>query len=104
MDDLRRQRDQLEKELQGANEAFRREYTVTSTWQAGLGPFTVKATLDSNIIAGVYILFNVVCFVVGIAFIFLNGTFRVLGISLVVGGPFSFGTFMTQWWDQPLQR
>lgn len=105
MDDLRRQRDQLEKELQGANEAFRREYkSMTSTWKAGLGPFTVKARLDSNLIAGIYILFNVVCFAVGIAFIFLNGTFRVLGISLVVGGLFSFGTFMTRWWDQALQR
>jgi hypothetical protein len=49
------------------------------------------------------LLFNMVCFAVGVAFIFLNGTLRVLGISLVVGGLFSFGTFMTQWWDHAWQ-
>jgi hypothetical protein len=97
MDDLKQQRDQLEKELQGASEALGREYrSMASTWQVGLGPLAMKATLDSGLISEIYILFNVVCFAAGIAFIFLNGTLRVLGISLVVGGLFSFGTFMTR--------
>ena len=77
---------------------------MASTWQPGIGSLKVNATLDSDLISGIYILFNVVCFAAGIAFIFLNGTFRVLGISLVVGGLFSFGTFMTQWWDHAWQR
>jgi hypothetical protein len=105
MDDLSRQRDQLEKELQGASEAFNREYkSITSTWQVALGPVPITATLSSEPISWIYIAFNVACFAVGVAFIFLNGTFRILGISLVVGGLFSFGTFMTQWWDHAWQR
>lgn len=105
MDDLERQRDQLEKELRGAIEALHREYrSEASTWQAGLGSLTVKATLDSDFISNIYVLFNVICFAAGIVFIFLKGTLQVIGVSLVVGGLFSFGTFMTQWWDHAWQR
>ena len=78
--------------------------SMGSTWQAGLGSLSVRATLDSYLISMIYILFNVACFAAGIAFIFLNGTVRVVGISLVVGGLFSFGTFMAQWWDHAWQR
>lgn len=35
---------------------------------------------------------------------FLNELFRALGIALVVGALFSFGTFMAQWWDHAWQR
>lgn len=102
VDDLRRQRDDLKKELDGAREALKRRYrSMASTWKAGSLPITV--TIDSGLISLIYILFNVVCFAAGVAFIFLNGTLRVLGISLVVGGLFSFGTFMTQWWDHAWQ-
>ena len=104
MDDLRRQRDQLEKELRSASEALDKEYrSMASTWQQGLGPLTVKLTLNSDQISEIYILFNMVCFAVGIAFIFLKGTLQVIGISLVVGGLFSFSTFMAQWWDHAWQ-
>ena len=51
-----------------------------------------------------YVLFNAVCFAVGVAFILLGGILQTLGISLVVGGLFSFGTFMAQWWDHAWQR
>ena len=102
MDDLRRQRDELKEELEGAREALNKQYrSMASTWRAGSLPMTI--TIDSGLISLIYILFNMVCFAVGVAFIFLNGTLRVLGISLVVGGLFSFGTFMTQWWDHAWQ-
>ena len=73
MDDLKRQRDQLEKELRGATEALDRKLeSMGSTWQAGLGSLSVRATLDSYFISMIYILFNAACFAAGITFIFLN--------------------------------
>lgn len=56
-DDLKRQRDQLEKELRGAAEALDRKLeSMGSTWQAGLGSLSVRATLDSYFISMIYIL------------------------------------------------
>jgi hypothetical protein len=104
VDDLRRQRDQLEKELQSAREAFDREYrSISSAVGARLGPFSINRTISREVVIAIFIAFNVVCFAVGIAFILQNGVLQVLGISLVVGGLFSFGTFMAQWWDHMWQ-
>jgi hypothetical protein len=100
VDDLRRQRDQLEKELQRANEAFDRELrSMTSTWVGRLGSFPLRIPANSQVIIAIYLLFNGVCFAVGVAFTLQHGALQTLGISLVVGGLFSFGTLTAQWWD-----
>jgi hypothetical protein len=105
VDDLRRQRDQLEKELQSAREAYDREYRSISSAVGGrLGPFGINVTITREVTIAIFIAFNVVCFGVGIAFILQKGVLQVLGISLVVGGLFSFGTFMAQWWDHMWQE
>lgn len=105
MDDFKSQRDQLVQELQRAEEAFDKEYrSITSAWSGKIGPFVVRATVGGEIITVAYVLFNVVCFAVGIVFTLSKGALQALGISLVVGGLFSFGTFMAQWWDHAWQR
>jgi hypothetical protein len=104
VDDLRRQRNEVEKELQRANEAFMREYrSMTSTWGGTLGPFAIRIPASSHVITAIYVLFNVVCFAVGVAFTLQHGVLQTLGIALVVGGLFSFGTFMAQWWNHVWQ-
>ena len=103
MDDLRRQR--VEKDLQRASEALDEEIrSLSSGWSGKLGPFAISGTISLEVISAVYVLFNIICFATGIAFIFLKGAFQALGIALVVGGVFSFGTFMAQWWDHAWQR
>jgi hypothetical protein len=106
VDDLRQQqRERLEKELLLASEALERAYKpIASGWRADLGPVAIRVTASSGLITRIYVLFNVLCFVFGVAFIFLNELFRALGIALVVGALFSFGTFMAQWWDHAWQR
>lgn len=105
MDDVERQRDQLQRKLQRTNEAFDRERrSIASAWGGKLGPFAVRATISAEAIVVLFIIFNVVCFATGVAFIFLKGTLQTLGISLVVGGLFSVGTFTAQWWDHAWQR
>jgi hypothetical protein len=104
VDDLRRRKDQLAKELQHIREAFTKEYrSTTSAWGGTLGPFTIDARISAEIIIAIYVTFNVVCFVAGVAFIFQRGVLQTLGISLVVGALFSFGTFMAQWWNHAWQ-
>jgi hypothetical protein len=59
VDDLRRQREQLEKELLLASEAFEREYRpIVSDWRTVLGPVAVSATASSGLITTIYVLFN----------------------------------------------
>lgn len=104
MDDLRR-REQLQRELQRATEAFDRELrSLASAWGATLGRFAISTSFSIEGIIAVFVLFNVACFAAGIAFILQSGAIQTLGISLVVGGLFSFGAFMAQWWDHAWQR
>jgi hypothetical protein len=77
--------------------------SISSAVGARLGPFSINRTISREVVIAIFIAFNVVCFAVGIAFILQNGVLQVLGISLVVGGLFSFGTFMVQWWDHMWQ-
>jgi len=104
VDNSRQQRDQLEKDVQRAHAAFDRESrSMTSTWIGRLGPFPLSIPANSQVIIAIYLLFNGVCFAVGVAFTLQHGTLQTLGISLVVGGLFSFGTFTAQWWDHVWQ-
>ncbi len=73
-------------------------------WGAELGPLAIRARISLEVISAAYILFNIICFSTGIAFIFLRGAFQTPGIALVVGSVFSFGTFTAQWWDHAWQR
>jgi hypothetical protein len=100
VDDPRQQRDQLEKDVQRAYAAFDREsLSMTSTWVGRLGPFSLSVPVKSQVIVAIYVLFNVACFAIGVAFTLQHGALQALGIALVVGGLFSFGTLTAQWWD-----
>jgi hypothetical protein len=103
--DARLRRDQLEKEINRAREAFDAEYrSISSAWGGKIGPFPVNITVSAQGITTAFIMFNLVCFAAGIAFTLQRGILQALGISLVVGGLFSVGTFTAQWWDHAWQR
>jgi hypothetical protein len=64
VDDLKQQREQLEKELLLASEAFERAYKpIASGWRADLGLVAISVTASSGLITIIYVLFNVLCFV-----------------------------------------
>jgi hypothetical protein len=76
---------------------------MTSTWVGRLGPFSLSVPVKSQVIVAIYVLFNVACFAIGVAFTLQHGALQALGIALVVGGLFSFGAFTAQWWDHVWQ-
>jgi F0F1-type ATP synthase assembly protein I len=73
-------------------------------WRLRFGPIVLQSRIDPENFARVYILFNISCLLAGIALIFLKGAFQVLGISLIVGGLFSFGAFVAQLWAVAAHR
>jgi hypothetical protein len=105
MEDLTQRRAQLESDLRRSGNEFNKEYrSVAETWWMGIGPLKMTATIGTSEIGLIYICFNMICFAAGIAFTLASGALQALGIALVVGGLFSFGTFMAQWWDHSWQR
>jgi hypothetical protein len=54
--------------------------------------------IGSQLVAKIYALFNVLCFIVGVVFCFFRGVFTGLGIALVVGSLFALGAFVSQFW------
>jgi hypothetical protein len=72
---------------------------MTATWGGRLGSRDISIPASSHVIVAIYVLFNVACLAVGVAFTLQHGVLQTLGIALVVGGLFSFGTFVAQWWN-----
>jgi hypothetical protein len=102
-------REQLQHELYLTRQEFRAEYDrLLPQWKFGVGVrgrgIGIRARTRSGHITGIYILFNVVFFAAGIGFIFVKGVLQTLGIALVVGSLFSFGTFVSQFWMLETQR
>jgi hypothetical protein len=68
----------------------------------GLGP--IRFAAPSGLITIGYIAFHVTCLAVGIVLIIHGGTPKDIGIAVVVGAIFAFGSFMAQWWAVVVQR
>jgi hypothetical protein len=49
-------------------------------------------------------LFKVACLILGLTFFFFKGAIQTIGISLIVGGLFSFGAFVAQFWSAAMRR
>jgi hypothetical protein len=51
-----------------------------------------------------YVTFNFVGMIAGIVMILNKGVLRELGIAIVVGSIFAFGSFIAQWWSIEVQQ
>jgi hypothetical protein len=60
--------------------------------------------MHSGMIARMYAFFDLGCFAFGTGLIFVNGVLRELGIAIVVGSIFAFGSLVAQWWTVQTQR
>jgi hypothetical protein len=63
-----------------------------------------QVRINSALLAVIYVLFNAVCLILGITFVFFKGAVQTLGVSLIVGSLFSFGAFVAQFWSAAMQR
>jgi hypothetical protein len=97
-------RDELHSELRLAAERLWAEYRrVGPQWSAG-NPARPQVRINSALFAMIYALFNSVCLIFGLIFVFFKGATQALGIALVVGSLFSFGAFVAQFWSAAMQR
>jgi hypothetical protein len=55
-------------------------------------------------IVQVFVLFHTACFGVGAGLIFITGPTRELGLAMVVGSIFAFGSFVGQFWAVAIER
>ena len=97
--------DQLIKQFKDTDEALSEGLQKEASWWSWrIGRIGIQRVFPSGLITLVYVLFNVITFVLGVIFSLLGGVFNSLGIALVVGSIFSAGTFVTQFWAVAVQR
>jgi len=90
---------QLRKEFRRARQAYRQEFDrLTPSWDWAIGPLRFRRHMGSTAITWCYTGFNFICLVAGIFATLAHGIWTSLGVALVVGALFSFGTFVAQWW------
>jgi len=71
-------------------------------WSIGIGKLRIRAVVDTNLIAIVFILWHLLLGTAGAASILFWDDGRELGIALLVGALFSFGSFLAQFWSQAM--
>ena len=104
MSDSQAEVNQLTAELRAIDDEIDREIArLSSHWTLQFGPFKLSVTGVKSI-SLIYVVFNVACFVFGIAFVLLRGVLANLGIALIVGAIFSFGTLIAQVWAISVQN
>jgi hypothetical protein len=104
MSDSNSEIDQLTAELAAIQKEIDREIEHLSTrWGMVRGPFTIYIVSPDRINM-LYWIFLAICFVAGIVFTFLKGTFTSLGVSLVVGALFAGGALVGQVWGFAFQE
>ena len=97
--------DRLRQELSSVEGAFWEEYRgLTTGWQFSFGPIRIRRHVSHTFIAQIFITFHILCFALGVGLIFTTGPTRELGIALVVGSTFAFGSFLSQFWALSIEE
>jgi len=103
--DAEARRSQLREELSRAERELQAEYVrLLGTWQFCFGRMRIRAAVHSGFITAIYVLFNLLCFVVGVVFVPFGGALQSLGLALIVGGLFAFGAFVAQFWAIQVEK
>jgi len=99
-DRLRAELIRIDDEIRNLRSRFRRGIG----WQLWGRPFGVRVPANSALIFMAFTLFNLSALGAGIGLtIATRGALNNLGIALVVGALFAFGSFMAQWWTVQAQ-
>ena|SRR2546429_8559053 len=103
MSDSNSEIDQLIAELVATRKEIDREIERLSTQWRIARPFPIYV-VSPDTISLLYGIFLAVCFALGIVFIFFNGSFASLGVSLIVGALFAGGAGVGQVWGFAIQE
>jgi hypothetical protein len=93
----------LQRQLEALDEqvwAEIRQRAAVGRW--GLGRFRFR--IGSARISTLFAAFHLACFVVGVTLITVGGTAKTIGIAVVVGALFAFGSFIAQLWAVSVQH
>lgn len=100
--------DRLRNKLAQLDELIRQQEAKRSNWGIGLRVGQKRLEYRKQITAAhiflSYVAFNVSGIIVGIVMIINKGAVRELGIAIIVGSIFAFGSFIAQWWSIEVQQ
>jgi hypothetical protein len=98
MTDPRIELDQLRRELKDTEPVLWPSYwDFAKGWLGVFGPPTIRRRASPIFIAQVFVLFHILCFAIGAGLILTSGSSaHELGIAMVVGFIFAFGSFVGQ--------
>jgi len=89
--------DRLRRELKDTEvEFWKLHWDLAKGWLGVFGPPTIRRPGSPVFIVQVFILFNIACFAIGAWLIFTSRAAHELGIAMVVGSIFAFGSFIGQ--------
>ncbi len=100
--------DRLRKKLAELDELIKQQEARRASWGLGLRigrrRFAYYRRITAAIIFLSYAAFNIAGIIVGVVMVFNKGVLRELGIAIVVGSIFAFGSFIAQWWSIEVQQ
>lgn len=97
MSDPRTELHRLRQELKDTEAKFwKLRWDLAKGWLGVFGPPTIRRPGSPIFIVQLFVLFHIVCFAIGARLIFTSGAARELGIAMVVGSIFAFGSFVGQ--------
>jgi hypothetical protein len=100
--------DRLRKKLAELDEQIKLQEARRANWGLGLRVgrrrFAYYRRVTAAIIFLSYVTFNIAGIIAGIVLISNKGAPRELGIAIVVGSIFAFGSFIAQWWSIEVQQ
>jgi hypothetical protein len=100
--------DRLRNKLAQLDELIRQQEARRSNWGIGLRVGRKRLGYCKRITAAhiflSYAAFNIAGIIIGIVMIIDKGVVRELGIAIVVGSIFAFGSFIAQWWSIEVQQ
>jgi len=89
--------DRLRQELKDTEAEFwKLHWDLAKGWLGIFGPPAIRRPGSPIFIVQLFVLFHIACFAIGARLIFTSGAAKELGIAMVVGSIFAFGSFVGQ--------
>jgi hypothetical protein len=104
VDGPRNDLDSLRQELLETEDTIRTKISDMRIWRLRLGPLVLARQVGSQTVTHLYMVFNTVLFGAGVVMAFLESPVQELGIALIVGAIFSYGSFLSQFWTVLVQN
>jgi hypothetical protein len=108
MSEIASELDRLRKQLAQLDDLIEQQRARRSNWGLGLRigrrPLQYYRHITAVLIFLSYVAFNLIGIIVGAVMILSKGVLRELGVAIVVGSIFAFGSFIAQWWSIEVQQ